>query len=97
MHPAIAEFPNNAFYYNEHLEPVPLPHQEEDHPYSRTCEVQDNIDRLLTERRMVFIPAETPDNPNLSEKQTRTRHVLLPNYWNVFIGFPTAILVRIKR
>ena len=27
MHPAIAEFPNNAFYYNEHLEPVPLPHQ----------------------------------------------------------------------
>lgn len=68
MHPAIAEFPNNAFYYNEHLEPVPLPHQEEDHPYSRTCEVQDNIDRLLTERRMVFIPAETPDNPNLSEK-----------------------------
>lgn len=68
MHPAIAEFPNNAFYYNEHLEPVPLPHQEEAYPYSCACEIQNNIDRLLTERRMVFIPAETPDNPNLSEK-----------------------------
>ena len=27
MHPAIAEFPNQTFYYREQLESVPLPHQ----------------------------------------------------------------------
>ena len=29
MHPAIADFPCKMFYPNEHLEPVPLPHQQE--------------------------------------------------------------------
>ena len=29
MHPAIADFPCRMFYPNEHLEPVPLPHQQE--------------------------------------------------------------------
>ena len=68
MHPAIAEFPNHTFYANEHLEPIPLPHQEEANPYSDSCILQDNIDRLLITRRMVFIPAEAPETPGLSEK-----------------------------
>lgn len=29
MHPAIADFPCKMFYPNEHLKPVPLPHQQE--------------------------------------------------------------------
>lgn len=68
MHPAISEFPNNAFYYNERLEPVPLPHQEEIYPYPDTHTPHDDIDRLLLTRRMVFIPAEAPDDTALSDK-----------------------------
>lgn len=61
MHPDIADFPNHAFYPHEHLEPVPLVHQEEPFPY-RVGEAHDNIDRLLLNRRMVFVPAEAPDD-----------------------------------
>ena len=35
MHPDIAQFPNNCFYRNEHLTPVPLPHQTEPSPSPR--------------------------------------------------------------
>lgn len=68
MHPALADFPNHAFYYHERLEPVPLPHQEEHTPYLNAPAPEDAIDRLLTSRRMVFIPAETPEEPCLSDK-----------------------------
>lgn len=68
MHPAISEFPNNTFYYREQLEPIPLPHQEENLPYPSAPAPQDNLDRLIQTRRMVFIPSETPDNINYSEK-----------------------------
>lgn len=68
MHPAVSEFPNQTFYYQEQLEPVPLPHQEEAFPYPDTEEIQDSIDRLLTQRRMIFVPAETPPEVHLSEK-----------------------------
>ena len=60
MHPAISEFPNHAFYHEEHLEPVPLPHQEELYPYDSSREPADIFDTLLMKRRMIFIPAETP-------------------------------------
>lgn len=68
MHPAVSEFPNQTFYYYEQLEPVPLPHQEEAFPYPDTTKVQDSTDRLLANRRMIFIPAETPQEVHLSEK-----------------------------
>lgn len=73
MHPAVAEFPNHAFYYREQLESVPLPHQEESCPYPDAPAAADTIDSLLLERRMVFIPADEPlpsgfsDKTNLSE------------------------------
>ncbi len=60
MHPAISEFPNNAFYFREQLEPVPLEHQKEALPYPDEKEATDSIDRLLLSRRMIFIPAESP-------------------------------------
>lgn len=68
MHPAIAEFPNQTFYYREQLESVPLPHQLEETPYEAGLTPQDAIDRLLLERRMVFIPAEAPDHLTCSDK-----------------------------
>lgn len=68
MHPAIAEFPNQTFYYREQLESVPLPHQLEGTPYEAGLTPQDTIDQLLLERRMVFIPAEAPDHLTCSDK-----------------------------
>ena len=68
MHPAIAEFPNQTFYYREQLESVPLPHQLEETPYEAGLTPQDSIDQLLLERRMVFIPAEAPDYLTCSDK-----------------------------
>lgn len=68
MHPAIAEFPNQTFYYWEQLESVPLPHQLEETPYEAGLTPQDTIDQLLLERRMVFIPAEAPDHLTCSDK-----------------------------
>ena len=68
MHPAIAEFPNQTFYYREQLESVPLPHQLEETPYEASLTPQDSIDQLLQERRMVFIPAEAPDHLTCSDK-----------------------------
>lgn len=68
MHPAIAEFPNQTFYYREQLESVPLPHQLEETPYEASLTPQDTIDQLLLERRMVFIPAEAPGHLTCSDK-----------------------------
>lgn len=68
MHPAIAEFPNQTFYYREQLESVPLPHQLEETPYEAGLTPQDSIDQLLLARRMVFIPAEVPDHLTCSDK-----------------------------
>lgn len=68
MHPAIAEFPNQTFYYREQLESVPLPHQLEETPYEAGLTPQDSIDQLLLERRMVFIPAEAPNHLTCSDK-----------------------------
>lgn len=68
MHPTIAEFPNQTFYYREQLESVPLPHQLEETPYEACLTPQDTIDQLLLERRMVFIPAEAPDHLTCSDK-----------------------------
>ena len=72
MHPAIAEFPNNTFYYREQLESVPLPHQEASCPYPETPATADTIDHLLLERRMVFIPAAEPLPSGLSDKTNRS-------------------------
>ena len=71
MHPAIAEFTNQAFYYREQLEAVPLPHQREELPYDASCPIADGLDRLLQSRRVVFIPVKAPVGASLSEKANR--------------------------
>ena len=70
MHPAIAEFPNTTFYHKEQLECVPLPHQEEELPYSNVSQTADKIERLLTSRRMIFITtsAASDNSQSYSDK-----------------------------
>lgn len=72
MHPAVAEFPNCTFYHDEHLESVPLPHQQENMPYPDGIVHNGSaIDQLLTTRRMVFITASQPNNENISDKSNQ--------------------------
>ena len=59
MHPDIAAFPNEFFYAAEHLQPVPLPHQEED-TLGYEAPSQDALDDLLKQQRVLFIdPTDT--------------------------------------
>jgi superfamily I DNA and/or RNA helicase len=62
MHPDIAQFPNEMFYAEEHLQPVPLPHQEEEQlDYHEPS--QDVIDDLLKQHRVLFFPSDA-SSPN---------------------------------
>ena len=62
MHPKIAAFPNHCFYFNEQLECIPLPHQQADSPYeANDYTPKDGLDRLLLNRRMIFVAAASPD------------------------------------
>ena len=54
MHPDIAAFPNEMFYPNERLEPVPLAHQT-DTSLHYDLPSEDAIDEVLKQRRVVFI------------------------------------------
>lgn len=67
MHPDVANFPNRLFYFEENLQPVPLPHQSASSlHYSAPSE--DPIDETLKTRRMVFIPSAECTQPGLSDK-----------------------------
>ncbi|MBQ7421518.1 MAG: DNA2/NAM7 family helicase [Prevotella sp.] len=76
MHPDIAEFPTQAFYTHEQLEPVPLPHQQES-SLSYNKENPDETDVFLRKRRVLFFSVEeteanrqvTSDKVNLAEAQ----------------------------
>ncbi len=58
MHPDIAAFPNEMFYAEEQLLPVPLPHQEEPQlDYQQPS--ADALDDLLKQRRVIFLASDT--------------------------------------
>ncbi len=67
MHPDIAEFPNNMFYYKENLQPVPLEHQTQKQ-LEYSLKSIDNIDDALKTHRMIFIPSRFCREPNISDK-----------------------------
>ena len=67
MHPDIAHFPSTAFYFDERLTTVPLPHQETNSiGYSVASE--DAIDDLLKQHRMLFFASEDCRQPDISDK-----------------------------
>ncbi len=65
MHPDIAAFPNEMFYAQEQLQPVPCPHQEEsqlDYPLPSN----DELDDLLKQHRVIFFPSSKA--PSLKQR-----------------------------
>ncbi len=76
MHPEIAEFPNTAFYASEQLQPVPLPHQlEQTLDYREPS--QDELDDLLKQHRVLFVPSRDCRRPDLSDKvNTDEAHIV---------------------
>jgi Superfamily I DNA and RNA helicases and helicase subunits len=67
MHPEIAAFPNEMFYAQEQLQPVPCPHQEEeqlDYPQPS----KDALDDLLKQHRVLFFPSEPCHSIGISDK-----------------------------
>ena len=67
MHPEIAQFPNEMFYREEQLEPVPCPHQL-DTSLNYNLPSLDIIDDILKKQRMIFIPSKDCRNIQTSEK-----------------------------
>lgn len=61
MHPDVASFASTHFYANEHLQPVPLAHQQESGPLY-AIEPADALDRLLCGRRMLFFDTDREAN-----------------------------------
>ncbi len=59
MHPELAAFPNRMFYADERLQPVPLPHQQEQQ-LDYTLPALDALDSALKTHRLLFLPAATP-------------------------------------
>lgn len=67
MHPDIADFPNQAFYFAEHLMPVPLPHQcATSLDYEPSS--QDATDELLKAHRLLFFASADCRQPEISDK-----------------------------
>ena len=67
MHPDVAAFPNEMFYIQEQLLPVPCPHQEEqqlDYPMPS----MDALDDLLKLYRVIFFPSGTKSRNLSSDK-----------------------------
>lgn len=67
MHPEIAEFPNEEFYFAEHLLPVPLSHQEAaEIGYGGVA--SDATDNLIMHHRMLFIASPLCRRHDRSDK-----------------------------
>ena len=59
MHPDVAAFPNEMFYAEEQLQPVPLPHQT-DTSLHYDLPAEDGLDRLLQTERVAFFHVDAP-------------------------------------
>lgn len=57
MHPDVAVFPSEQFYQQEHLDVVPLKHQQAA-TLDYHCPSEDALDELLKHHRMLFIPVK---------------------------------------
>ncbi len=77
MHPDIAAFPNSEFYFAEHLQPVPLPHQTATTLGYDTAACEDDVDEALTRHRLLFVPSADCRRPDISDKvNTAEAHIV---------------------
>lgn len=67
MHPEIAVFPNEMFYFNEKLQPVPCEHQLEKR-LAYDLPSLDALDDLLKKKRVIFLPSRFCKHIERSEK-----------------------------
>ena len=67
MHPDVAQFPCTHFYASERLQPVPLPHQQEQRLNYNEPSL-DALDDLLKSRRVLFIDAQEQQEAALVAK-----------------------------
>ena len=58
MHPDVARFPSTAFYAEEHLDIVPLPHQQAD-SLGYDLPAEDRLDCILKEHRVAFFDCDS--------------------------------------
>jgi len=70
MHPGIATFPSTRFYTTEGLTEVPCPHQLEQELYPGVTP-EDDTDRLLLSRRVLFFPSPKVEEKGISDKVNR--------------------------
>ena len=68
MHPDIAAFPNELFYHDEQLEPVPLEHQL-DTALDYDLPSQDETDEQLKQQRVLFFDSGQHDASGGSDKE----------------------------
>jgi hypothetical protein len=68
MHPDIAAFPNELFYQDEQLEPVPLEHQL-DTALDYDLPSQDETDEQLKQQRVLFFDSGQQDTTGGSDKE----------------------------
>ena len=67
MHPEIADFPGKAFYAEENISPVPLPHQQET-SLNYLSPALDSLDELLQAHRCLFFASADCCQPEISDK-----------------------------
>ena len=67
MHPEIADFPGKAFYAEENISPVPLPHQQET-SLNYPSPALDSMDELLKAHRCLFFASADCRQPEISDK-----------------------------
>ena len=67
MHPEIADFPGKAFYAEENISPVPLPHQQET-SLNYLSPALDSLDELLQAHRCLFFASADCRQPEISDK-----------------------------
>ena len=73
MHPDIAQFPNQMFYRDEQLEPVPLEHQlDTSLHYDQPS--QDDLDDLLKQERVRFLDSGTANGACGTHETHRTHY-----------------------
>lgn len=89
MHPDIARFPNEMFYKEERLMPVPCPHQVET-SLGYDLPSEDELDNRLKTSRMIFIPSADCRDSGVSEKVNPSEALIVADIVRRIYRFTSA-------